>query len=101
MSKDGRRSLIHIVWEPERQAYQVQFEAEAGTSHDVVAVLKSITPEHREYEPETRTWRFAASELDRLRQIALEHFDGALLTRGNLTTNLHTGRIAEQLTLFA
>ena len=32
MSKDGRRSLIHIVWEPEREAYQVQFEAEAGTS---------------------------------------------------------------------
>lgn len=101
MSATRKRRVMQILWDPARQGYEVWFEAENGAFQQVVAALKRIDTQRRAYDPATRRWFFAAGELDRLRQIATEHFDAALLTHGGETVNLHTGRVTHQLTLFS
>jgi hypothetical protein len=92
---------MQILWDPARQGYEVWFEAENGTFQQVVAALRRIDTERRAYDPTTRRWFFPAQELDRLREIATEFFDAALLTHGAETVNLHTGRVIQQLSLFS
>jgi hypothetical protein len=91
---------MQILWDPARRGYEVWFEAENGAFQAVVAALKRIDTGRRAYDPATHRWFFPANELDRLREIAAEHFDAALLTHGAETVNLHTGRISQQLSLF-
>jgi len=100
MSEESKRSSIHITWVPEREVYRVRFTATEDTFHQVVGALKKIDFANRSYNSTTRMWSIAACELDTLRQIAVDYFDDAQLTEGNTTTNLHTGRVAEQFTLF-
>ena len=101
MGVSRKRTSIHITWHPERGKYQVRFEATEDTFHQVVKALKKIEFEYRSYNSVHRVWSFHPTQLDVLRQIAVQYFDDAQLTEGNKTTNLHTGRVAEQLTLFA
>jgi len=100
MSDDRKRTSIRIIWSPQREVYRVKFTASEGTFHQVVAALKKIDFANRSYNSANREWSIAPSELETLRGIATEFFDDAQLTEGSLTTNLHTGRVCEQLTLF-
>ena len=101
METTKRRTSIQITWNPSREAYQVRFEADEEAFPKVVRALKKIALERRSYNSVTRCWSIHPSELDTLRRLAVALFDDAQLVEGNVTTNLHTGRVAEQLTLFA
>lgn len=100
MANNKETTSVQITWLPERQVYRVQFKASEESFHQVVKALKSIDFEKRSYNSVTRAWYIDPSELDRLREIAVTHFDNAQLTEGNVTTNLRTGRATEQLKLF-
>lgn len=101
MSEDRKRTSIQIIWSPQREVYRVKFTASEETFHQVVGALKKIDFANRSYNSTIREWSIAPCELETLRRIALEFFDDAQLTEGNTTTNLHTGRVSEQLTLFS
>ena len=100
MQPQKQRTSIEITWDSTREVYQVRFQASEETFHEVVNALERIDFEHRSYNSATRLWSIAPSEIDTLREIATTHFDDAQLTEGNVTTNLHTGRVTEQLRLF-
>ena len=101
METARKRTSIQITWNPSREAYQVRFDADEEGFPKVVRALKKIDLERRSYNSVTRCWSIHPSELDTLRSIAVTFFDDAQLVEGDVTVNLHTGRIAQQLTLFA
>ena len=101
MEQKQKRTSMQIMWNPAREVYTVRFDADEDAFPQVVKALKKIDLERRSYNSVTRCWSIHPSELDTLRRIATTFFDDAHLVEGNTTTNLHTGRIAEQLTLFA
>ena len=100
MSLKKKRTWMRITWRPDLDVYQVRFEATEETFHQVVNALKKIDFEHRSYNSTIRVWAIHPSQLDALSEIATTYFDDAQLIEGATTTNLHTGRVAEQLTLF-
>ncbi len=101
MAAKKRTTSIFITWRPEREVYRVSFEAGEDIFHDVVKALKTIDFEFRSYNSVTRSWYIHPSQLDRVREIALQYFDNAQLTEGDVTVNLQTGQATQQLRLFS
>lgn len=94
------KSSITITWNPNREVYEVRFVAPEDQFKQILKAFKKIDLEHRSYNSATRLWSFTAEVLNVVRDIAVRHFREAQLVEGSTTTNLHSGRTVEQLTLF-
>jgi hypothetical protein len=94
------KGSITIVWNPNRSLYEVRFTAPEEAFRDIIKEFKKIDLEHRSYNAGSRVWSFTPEALDRVSRIATQWFGTAQLVDGERTTNLHTGRSTEQLTLF-
>jgi hypothetical protein len=65
-----------------------------------VRVLRHLPWEHRGWDAATGHWWVHATHRAALCDAALAHYDEVYLIEGPRTTDLKTGRVTEQLTMF-
>ena len=66
----------------------------------VEALKKAIPHIERSWEPDLKIWKVGRKHLGRLSDMVKEHYKRCLLVEGAVSTNLHTGQVVEQMTLW-